>query len=116
MNEINQEKIINKVDNLDRKLKKLNSAENMNIIDVDYYLSNISSILEKNSYSINSRMFIDNLINILDNLNKIEKFNRSIFTHIMEFGHHKKDSIILLYLIYYKGWIFLEVILLFMNQ
>ena len=112
----NKENVINKEDNLDKKLKKLNSTENINYIDVDYYLSYISSVLEKNSYSLNSRMFMDNLINILDSLNKIDKFNRSIFTHIMEFGHHQRDSIILLYDSNNKDWIFLEAILLSMNQ
>jgi hypothetical protein len=71
------------------------SVENVEQNNVDFYLNKATSIIERNGFNLNSRMFIDNLINTLDVLNK-EKFNRSLFNHVLEFGQHSKDSVILL--------------------
>jgi hypothetical protein len=82
--------------NYERQLKHINTTEFGDHTDVDSYLTNISKFLEKHNFNLNSRMFMDNLINTLDNLNNGRKFNRSLFTHILDFGNHKKDSVILL--------------------
>ena len=71
------------------------SVDNIEQNNVDFYLNKATPIIERNGFNLNSRMFIDNLINTLDVLNK-EKFNRSLFNHIIEFGQHNKDSVILL--------------------
>jgi hypothetical protein len=72
------------------------TSDNVEQNNVDFYLNKVTPIIERNSFNLNSRMFIDNLINTLDILNKTEKFNRSLFNHIVEFGLHRKDSVILL--------------------
>jgi hypothetical protein len=81
--------------NYEKQLKHINTQEN-DYIDVDYYLSNVAKFLEKHNLNLNSRMFMDNIINTLDTINKGRKFNRTLFTHILDFGNHKKDSVILL--------------------
>jgi hypothetical protein len=82
---------------IEKQLRNINTTDNMDHIDVDYYLTNVSKLLEKNNFNLNSRMFMDNLINTLDNLlGGDNKFNRALFTHVLDFGNHKKDSVILL--------------------
>jgi hypothetical protein len=82
---------------LDKQLKRINTTDGKDIIDVDYYVTNLSKILEKKNINLNSRMFLDNLVNTLDSLlSEGHKFNRALFTHILDFGNHKKDSVILL--------------------
>jgi hypothetical protein len=97
------------------KLKNI-PVDNVEQNNVDFYLNKATPIIEKNSFNLNQRMFIDNLINSLDTLNKTEKFNRSLFNHIIEFGRHWKDSVILLYFLYNLGKTSSEVISQFMNR
>ena len=68
LNDINDNQIVQ--DNIDKN-------------NVDYYITNITPILERHSYNLNSRMFMDNLITTLDVINKTEKFNRSLFNYII---------------------------------
>jgi hypothetical protein len=82
--------------NYEKQLKHISSTDGLDYIDVDYYLTNISKLLEQNNLNLNSRMFMDNLVNTLDTLNSGRKFNRALFQHILDFGAHKKDSVILL--------------------
>jgi hypothetical protein len=93
---VTSRKSIDDVSNFEKQLKKVHSTDLIDHTDVDYYLTNISKILEKHNFNLNSRMFMDNLINTLDQLNNGKKFNRALFTHILDFGNHKKDSVILL--------------------
>jgi len=56
--------------------------------------------LNKINYSLDSRMFSDLILNILDKIltnNGVNnKFNRIIYNYIIEFGNFKTDSPILL--------------------
>ena len=92
----NTSKFSKNEENYEKQLKNMSSTDGLDFIDVDYYLTNISKLLENNNLNLNSRMFMDNLVNTLDTLNNGKKFNRALFTHILDFGAHKKDSVILL--------------------
>jgi len=74
-------------------------------IDVDKYLDYIATELNKLNHSLDERMFIDLILNILDQKcaeYKHDNFNRLLFFHIIEFGNFQKDSPILLQEILFK--------------
>jgi hypothetical protein len=101
MNEPNPQPYSNRTSNnlkneeFEKQLKHITTIE-PEYVDVDYYLTNVTKLLEKQNLNLNSRMFMDNIINTLDSINGGRKFNRALFTHILDFGSHKKDSVILL--------------------
>lgn len=66
-------------------------------VDVDKYMAPVEEELKKLGYSIESRAFIDKIINILDKLIQPGKFSKTIFFHILDYANLNRDSHILLY-------------------
>jgi hypothetical protein len=65
-------------------------------VDVDRYMSLVSSELQKLGYSLDKRAFIANIITILDKLIEPKKFNKTIFFHILDYANLNRESLILL--------------------
>jgi len=86
-------------------IRRLNTMPTYEDIDVDKYLDYIATELNKLNHSLDERMFIDLILNILDQKcaeYKHDNFNRLLFFHIIEFGNFQKDSPILLQEILFK--------------
>jgi len=80
--------------------RRLNTMSTFNDVDIDNHIDYIKEELNKINYSLDSRMFSDLILNILDKIltnNGVNnKFNRIIYNYIIEFGNFKTDSPILL--------------------
>jgi hypothetical protein len=83
--------------NKTNSLMKFNS--NMQIyedVDIDKYMNLVEVELKKQELSLENRAFIANIITILDKLIAPEKFNKTIFFHILDFAKLNRDSPILI--------------------
>jgi hypothetical protein len=82
--------------------EKYNSKKNLlkielyDDIDIEKYLFNVNNELKSLGYSLESRGYIQTIVNILDKLVHPLKFNKTIFFHVLEFAGIDPDSNILL--------------------
>ena len=65
-------------------------------IDIDKYLPLVEAELKKWNYSLDNRAYVDVIVGILDKLVEPQKFNKTIFFHILDYADINRDSPILL--------------------
>jgi len=65
-------------------------------VEIDKYMSIVETELKALGYTLDNRAFITNIITILDKLIEPQKFNKTIFFHILDYANLNHDSLILL--------------------
>ncbi len=78
--------------NANRKNSKIHDID----IDIENCMKNVNKELGLLGYSLESRVYIANIINIMDKLASPMKFNKTLFFHILEYANIDKENNILL--------------------